>query len=79
MSIMKSTTPGSPEELYSKYMAFHSVMLEKHRPLEIAAIMMTQALSIYRTILSEEEYQKMVDNISDLRDQVKTFEGTGPQ
>lgn len=79
MSIMRNTTPGSPEELYSKYMAFHSVMLEKHRPLEIAAIMMTQALSIYRTILSEEEYQKMVDNISDLRDQVKIFEGTGLQ
>lgn len=72
---MKNSTPGSPEEIYGKYMAFNSVMLESHRPLEIAAIMMTQALSIYKTVLSEEDYQKMVDNISEMRNRVQTFEG----
>lgn len=72
---MQNSTPGSPEEIYGKYMAFNSVMLESHRPLEIAAIMMTQALSIYKTILSEEDYQKMVDNISEMRNRVQTFEG----
>lgn len=72
---MKNSTPGSPEELYGKYMAFNSVMLENHRPLEIAAIMITQALSIYKTVLSKEDYQKMVDSISGLRDKVQKFEG----
>jgi len=73
------TTPGSPEDIYAKYMAFNNVMLEQHLPLEIAAIMMTQALSIYRTVLTEEDYNKMVDSISDLRDRVHTFEGTNLQ
>lgn len=72
---MKNTTPGSPEELYSKYMAFNAVMLESHKPLEIAAILATQSLSIYRTILSDEDYQKIVDNISNMRDRVQIFEG----
>ena len=76
---MKNSTPGSPEELYSKYMSFNGVMLESHRPLEIAAIMMTQALSIYRTVLSEEDYNKMVDSISSLRDKVQTLEGPNVQ
>lgn len=76
MSIMHSSIPGSPEDLYRKYMAFHNVMLETHEPLELAAIMITQGLSMYRTILSEKDYNKMVDSISNLRDQVHTFEGT---
>ena len=49
-------------------------MAAEHSPLEIAAIMMTQALSIYRTSMSENEYNKMVDAISDNRDKVKTFD-----
>lgn len=75
MNMMQNSTPGSPEELYGKYMAFNSVMLESHRALEIAAIMMTQSLSIYKTILDEKDYQKMVDNISSMRDKVQKFEG----
>jgi hypothetical protein len=37
--------------------------------------MITQGLSIYKTMLSEEEYQKMVDSISDAREQVKIIQG----
>jgi len=76
---MKNTTPGSPEELYSKYMAFNAVMLENHKPLEIAAILATQALSIYRTVLSEEDYEKIVDKISNMRDRVQILEGPNYQ
>jgi hypothetical protein len=63
------------EDLYEKYVLFNNEMLESHRPLEIAAIMITQGLSIYKTMLSEEEYQKMVDSISDAREQVKIIQG----
>lgn len=59
------------EELYKKYWAFNSIMLEDYKPFEIAAIMMVQALSIYKTTLPEEEYNKIVDAISEKRDQVK--------
>jgi hypothetical protein len=43
--------------------------------LAIAGIMTAQALSIYRTVLSEEDYNQMIDNISDSRDLVHSFQG----
>ena len=50
-------------------------MLEENKPLEVAAIMAVQALSIYRTVLSEEDYLKMVESIYNNRFDVKKIEG----
>ncbi len=61
-------------ELYRKYMAFNKIMLEEHNPLEIASIMVVQGLSFYKTIMSEEDYQKVVKSIYDRRDSVHTFD-----
>jgi len=36
--------------------------------------MVTQALSMYRTVLSEEDYQRMVKSIYERRNDVKTFD-----
>jgi hypothetical protein len=59
------------ENLYQDYWAFHTLMIDKdHSPLAIAAILMTQALSIYKTVLEEDEYNSIVDSISDKRDKV---------
>jgi hypothetical protein len=60
-------------ELYDSYLEFTSEMVERFGPMEVAAIMMTQALSIYRTSLDEIDYNNMVDNISSSRDKVKKF------
>jgi hypothetical protein len=62
-------------ELYSNYMKFTETMSEKYDALAIAGIMTAQALSIYRTVLSEEDYNQMIDNISDSRDLVHSFQG----
>jgi hypothetical protein len=62
-------------ELYSDYMKFTETMSEKYDALAIAGIMTAQALSIYRTVLSEKDYNQIVDNISDSRDLVHTFQG----
>lgn len=62
-------------ELYDKYMKFTEKMSEDYDALAIAGIMTAQALSIYRTVMSEDEYNQMVDNISDSRDLVHTFQG----
>jgi hypothetical protein len=48
-------------------------MLEDYKMIEIAGVMMTQALSLYRTSLTEEDYQLMVKSMYDRRDEVKTF------
>ena len=59
------------ENLYQDYWTFHATMIDKdHSPLAIAAILMTQALSIYKTVLEEDEYNAIVDSISDKRDRV---------
>ncbi len=62
------------KELYYKYMAFNRIMLEEYEALEIAAIMVIQGLSFYRTVMSEEDYQRIVKTIYDKRDSVHTFE-----
>lgn len=61
------------EDLYSKYMAFNSVMLEEYKPIEIAAIMIIQGLTFYKSTMSEKDYQLMVKSIYDSRNDVKTF------
>ena len=62
------------KELYAKYMAFNKIMLEEYDPIEIAAIMVIQGLSFYKTVMDDEDYQKIVKSIYDKRDSVHTFE-----
>jgi hypothetical protein len=59
------------DELYHRQLEFASMMMEQHGAMAVAAIMMTQALSIYRTALDELDYHNMVDTISKNRDQIK--------
>ena len=62
-------------ELYQEYWSIHAKMIDKeHNPLEIAAVLMAQSLSIYKTILDQDEYDSMVDSISDMRDRVQKLE-----
>ena len=67
------TTDDQLQELYSRNLEFVNELAGEYGAMEVAAIMMTQALSIYKSALSTEEYNNMVDNISDSRNQVKTF------
>ena len=60
-------------DLYSKYLVFADQMAQNHNAMEIAAVMMAQALTIYKTALSEEDYNNIVDVMSISRDSVKTF------
>ena len=63
----------SIEDLYAKYLQFTGVMLEDYKDIEIAGIMITQALSMYKTVLEEEDYQRMVKSIYERRNDVNTF------
>jgi hypothetical protein len=62
------------QRLYDQYLEFTVHMCVEHSPMEVAAIMMTQALSLYRTSMNEDEYNQMVDVISGSRTQIKTFD-----
>jgi hypothetical protein len=62
----------SINDLYQDYWAIHAQMIDKgHAPIEIAAVLAAQSMSIYKTVLDSEEYDKMVDSISDMRYNVK--------
>lgn len=63
------------QELYDDYLDFTIRMVADNNALSVAAIMMAQALSIYKTAMNEEEYNQMVDSISASRNQVKEFKG----
>lgn len=65
--------PHCVEDLYAKYLQFTNIMLEEYDAMEVAAIMSTLALSLYKTCMSEEDYQRMAKSIYDNRDKVKTF------
>jgi len=63
------------QEIYDRYMQFTDEMVGEYESvLEIAAVMMAQALSIYKSSMDTEDFNRMVDTISASRDQVKTFE-----
>lgn len=50
------------------------LLVEDHQePLLVAACMLVQALSMYRTILSPEEYSMMTKHILGHRDDIKTM------
>jgi hypothetical protein len=61
------------QRLYDTFLEFADHMCAEHGAMEVAAIMMAQALTIYKSAMSEEDYNRMVDNISNSRNKVKTF------
>lgn len=61
------------QQCYDNFIEFTDHMVGVHGAMPVAAVMMTQAMSIYRSSLTEDEYQKIIDTISASRNQVKTF------
>jgi hypothetical protein len=61
------------QHIYNQCLEFTAHMVEQYGGMEVAAIMMTQALSIYKSTMTAEDYNRMVDSISASRDQVKEF------
>jgi hypothetical protein len=60
------------EEAYQNYWKLTVNLIENgNRPLSVAGVMLAQALSIYKTILKPNEFEMMIDTISDSRDDVK--------
>jgi len=64
------------EKLYSEYLNFNDAKVGEYDILAVASVMMAQALSIYKTVLSENDYNIIVDNMSDNRAKIKKFEGS---
>jgi hypothetical protein len=61
------------EMIYAEMLDFTSRMVAEHGPMEVAGVMMAQALSIYKTGLDEIDFNSMVDSISSSRAKVQKF------
>jgi hypothetical protein len=59
------------EQMMGSVWDFINKQTETHDPLMVAAMMVTQALTLYKTLLSESEYETMLDRIYETRDQVQ--------
>lgn len=66
-------------DLYLKYLEFADEMAQEHGAMAVAAVMMAQAMSIYKTALCEDDFNNVVDVMSASRDSVKTFNRTNLQ
>ena len=73
------TSDQKLHKLYDQYFEFTHHMVSQYDPSAVAAIMLTQALSIYRTTMTEEDYNQMVDSISAKRNKVQIFQGSNLQ
>lgn len=61
------------QQLYDNYLEFTDHMVGVHGSNQVAAVMIAQALSIYRSTLDEQDYHQMVDAISASRTQIHSF------
>lgn len=72
-----TTINTSDEELLAMEIAYASLTQkfseEGHSPYACAAIMTKLAFMIYKSMMSPEDYNLMIDSISDSRNDVKSF------
>ena len=62
------------EELYGTIADLAVNLSMEHNALKIAAVLNAVGMSIYKTALSESDYEKMCKTIYDLRNDINTFQ-----
>lgn len=68
------TTDNELNKIYTKYWELTSDLIPEYNAVAIAGVMVAQALTIYKTVLTEEGFDSMVDSISDSRKNVKKLD-----
>lgn len=63
------------ERIYNDFFTLvNSELAAGQDPLEIAAAMTAISMSIYRTVLEDDDYQRMIDSVSDSRDRIRPIQ-----
>jgi hypothetical protein len=65
------------DQVYTTLLDKIDLLLEDHDPLMIAAVMMAQSMAIYRTALSEDDYNTMMTSILSKRSEIEPFKPRG--
>lgn len=59
------------EAVYGSFLKITNTLIEEdHDPLMLAAVLCTISLSIYRTMLSDTDYDLMIDAVKEFKDEV---------
>ena len=70
-------TDEAAEHMLKMYDELYDVMgnwlIKDREPLAVAAVLMATALRMYRTTLSAEDFDQMMDYLSDTRDNIEKF------
>lgn len=65
---------------YNEFMVLTDKLLgEDVKAIEIAPILIKLGLEIYKTVMTQEDYDRMVDFISDHRDDVRDLKDFSPE
>ena len=68
------------EQIYQNLMQVNNDMLkEGAEPLQVSGVLLAQALSIYKTVLSEEGFTKFMDEIQLNADKVQKLDVIEPR
>ena len=62
------------QRVYAEYIQTTNRLSEENDVLMLAAVMTTIGLSLYRTSLSSEDYDKMIEAVCDFKDVIKTLD-----
>ena len=60
-----------PDELYNEVLGVAGELCAKHPGLAVAAVLNTVSLTLYKTILTPEEYENMMDTIDSNTHRIK--------
>jgi len=70
-----SEKDDSLEYVYSEVlMVMERLLKEDQNPLAIAAVLASQALGLYKTVLSDKDYDSMIDSLVDKKNSVQPYE-----
>jgi hypothetical protein len=70
-----SEKDNSLEYVYNEVlMVMERLLKEDQNPLAIAAVLASQAMGLYKTVLSDKDYSTMIDSLVDKKDSVEPYE-----
>lgn len=73
--ILENNSVTELDDLYQEYWTIHAKMIDKNiSPVAIAGVLVAQALTIYKTVLSEVEYESMCESIYNSKHIVKQLD-----
>ena len=63
------------EHVYNEVLlVIERLLKEDQNPLAVAAVLASQAMGLYKTVLSDEDYETMIDSLVEKKDNVQPFE-----